>query len=76
MTFENLEAAVLALPKDSQAALITKLLEHFGNSDDIDRDTEAAWLEVAEQRDRELDDDSAIGIPAAEVFQRIRASLQ
>jgi hypothetical protein len=38
MTRENLEAEVLALPKNSQAALLSRLLEHLGQSGEIDRE--------------------------------------
>ncbi|WP_375477501.1 hypothetical protein [uncultured Nostoc sp.] len=53
MTLENLEAEVLALPKDSQAALLARLLEHLGKSGEIDREVASIWAEEAELRDQE-----------------------
>ena len=76
MTLENLEDEVLSLPKDVQAALMSRLLAHLGQSDEIDREVASIWAEEAELRDRAMDDDRVSGIPAEQVFQRIRASLQ
>lgn len=75
MTLETLEAEILALPKDSQALLLSRLLKHLGQSEDIDQDIATDWTEEAEKRDRSLDNGLAIGIPAEEVLQQIRASL-
>ncbi len=36
MTFEQLEAEILALPKNSQTALLAQLLEYLGQTDEID----------------------------------------
>ncbi|NES00096.1 MAG: addiction module component [Symploca sp. SIO1B1] len=35
MTIENLEAEVLALPKDSQVKLLARLLEHLGHNNEF-----------------------------------------
>jgi len=75
MTIENLEAEVLALPKDSQAALLSRLLEHLGESGEIDREVASIWGEEAEWRDREMDGGQVTGIPAEQVFQKIRGFL-
>lgn len=74
MTLEKLEAEVLALPKDSQVALLARLLEHLGQSDDIDREVAFVWTKEAEMRDLAMNDGQVIGIPAEQVFGRIRAS--
>ena len=50
MTLENLEAEVLALPKDSQAALLSRLLEHLGRGE-IDREVGSIGVEEAQRRD-------------------------
>ncbi len=50
MTLENLEAEVLALPKDSQAALLSRLLEHLGRGE-IDREVASVWGEETQKRD-------------------------
>jgi hypothetical protein len=75
MTLENLEAEVLALPKDAQATLLARLLEHLGQSNDIDQDVASVWVEEAELRDQAMADGQVKDIPAEQVFQQIRASL-
>ncbi|MEZ2246759.1 DUF1778 domain-containing protein [Microcoleus sp.] len=50
MTIENLEAEVLALPKDSQAALLSRLLELLGRGE-IDREVGSIGGEEAQRRD-------------------------
>ena len=76
MTLEQLEAEVLALPKDSQVILLARLLEHLGQINEIDREISASWTEEAEKRDEALNTGQITSIPAEEVFQRVRASLQ
>ncbi|HAT14657.1 MAG TPA: addiction module component [Microcoleaceae bacterium UBA10368] len=76
MTLENLEAEVLALPQDSQAILLSRLLKHLGQSREIDPEVTTIWSEEAERRDREMDGGEVIGIPAQQVFQKIRGLLQ
>jgi hypothetical protein len=75
MTLENLETEVLLLPRDSQAALLARLLEHLGCSNEIDQEVASIWGEEAELRDRSIDNAQIAGIPAEQVFQNIRASL-
>jgi hypothetical protein len=75
MTLENLEAELFSLPKDSQAALLARLLERLGQSNEIDREVASVWVEEAERRDRSVDDSNIAEITAERVFQRIRASL-
>jgi Putative addiction module component len=76
MTLENLEAEVLSLPRDSQATLLARLLEHLGQSSEIDQEVASVWAEEAALRDRAMDDGQVAGVPAQQMFQRIRASLQ
>jgi Putative addiction module component len=76
MTLENLEAAVLLLPKQSQATLLARMLERLGQSTEIDQEVASAWVEEAELRDRAMDNGQVAGIPAEQVFQRFRTSLQ
>ncbi|MEQ9237175.1 addiction module protein [Coleofasciculus sp. E2-BRE-01] len=76
MTLKQLEAEVLALPKDSLVALLARLLEHLSQLSEIDKDVERVWTQEAEARDREIDDGQVTGIPAEDVFQQIRASWQ
>jgi hypothetical protein len=76
MTLENLEAAVLSLPRDSQATLIARLLKHLGQSNEIDQKVASVWAEESELRDQAIDNGQAAEISAQQVFQQIRASLQ
>lgn len=76
MTLEQLEAEVLALPKDSQVILLARLLERLGQNSEIDQENTASWVEEAEKRDAAMSAGQVAGIPAEEVLQRIRASLQ
>ncbi|WP_377480316.1 MAG: DUF1778 domain-containing protein [Microcoleus anatoxicus] len=50
MTIENLEAEVLALPKDSQAALLSRLIEHLWRGE-IDREVGSIGGEEAQRCD-------------------------
>jgi Putative addiction module component len=76
MTLENLEAEVLLLPKQSQVTLLARMLERLGQSNEIDQEVAVVWVEEAELRDRAMDNGQVAGIPAEQVFQRIRTSLQ
>ncbi|MCL1463603.1 addiction module protein [Argonema galeatum] len=76
MTLEQLEAEVLALPKDSQAALLARLLAYLGQTDEIDQEIASVWVREAQLRDRAMDEDRVTGIPAEQVFQKLRESLQ
>lgn len=76
MTIESLEAEVLLLPKQSQAALLARMLERLGQSHEIDLEVSSIWAEEAEMRDQSVNNDETAGISAEQVFQRVRASLQ
>lgn len=76
MTLEQLEAEILALPKNSQAALLALLLRHLGQTNEIDLEVVNTWVEEADFRNREMDNGQVTNIPADEVFQKVRASLQ
>ncbi|MEA5569054.1 addiction module protein [Anabaena sp. UHCC 0399] len=76
MTLEQLEAEILALPKDSQMILLARLLERLGQESGIDQEIAASWAEEAQKRDEAMNTNQITGIPAEEVFQRVRASLQ
>jgi putative addiction module component (TIGR02574 family) len=75
MTLEHLESEVLSLPRDSQAALLSKLLEHLAQNNAIDQEIASAWADEAERRDQAMDGDQAHGVPAEQVFQKVRAAL-
>ncbi|QLE57894.1 addiction module protein [Nostoc sp. TCL26-01] len=76
MTLEQLEAEVLALPKDSQVILLARLLERLGQESAINQEIAASWTEEAQKRDETMNTNQITGILAEEVFQRVRASLQ
>jgi hypothetical protein len=76
MKLENLEAEVLLLPKQSQVTLLARMLERLGQSNEIDQEVASDWVEEAELRDRSMDSDETTGIPAEQLFQRVRISLQ
>ncbi|MDY6782376.1 MAG: addiction module protein [Cyanobacteriota bacterium] len=76
MSLKQLEAEILALPKDSLAELLARLLAHLNDEREIDRELEKVWIQEAEERDREIDTDRVIGISAEEVFQQLRAEIQ
>ncbi len=54
MTIENLEAEVMALPRDSQAILLSRLLKHLGKSSEIAPEVASICAEEAERRDRTI----------------------
>jgi hypothetical protein len=76
MTLESIEAEVLLLPQQSQVALLARMLERLGQSSEIEREVVSVWVEEAELRDRAMDDGQVAGIPAEQVFRRIRTSLK
>ncbi|MBD2676991.1 MULTISPECIES: addiction module protein [Nostoc] len=76
MTLEQLEAEVLALPKDAQVILLARLLERLGQESEIDQEIAAIWAEEAKKRDEAMNTNQITGIAAEEVFRRVRASLQ
>lgn len=76
MTLEQIEAEVLALPKEAQATLLARLLEHLGETEIVDSEIADVWADEAKRRDRAMDDLGETGTPAGEVFRKIRASLQ
>ena len=54
MTIEQLEAQVLALPNDSLALLVARLIEHLGQVGEIDQQVAEEWIEEAELRDGDM----------------------
>jgi hypothetical protein len=76
MTFETIEAEVLLLPKQSQVTLLARMLERLGQSSEIDPQVSSIWVEEAEMRNQAMNNDEPAAIPAEQIFQRVRASLQ
>ena len=76
MTFNQIEAEVLALPEKSRAKLLERLLLSFEEKLQTDEEVARAWTEEAERRDQEMNSSGELGVPAAEVFKRLRSSLK
>jgi hypothetical protein len=76
MTIEQLEAQVLALPNDSLALLVARLIEHLGQVGEIDQQIAEEWIQEAELRDDDMSNGKIPGVSSQEVFNKLRASLQ
>ncbi|MTJ08034.1 addiction module protein [Anabaena sp. UHCC 0204] len=76
MTIEQLEAQVLALPNDSLALLVARLIEHLGQVGEIDQQVAEEWIQEAELRDEDMSNGKVAGVSSQEVFNKLRASLQ
>ncbi|WP_226591116.1 addiction module protein [Microseira wollei] len=50
-------------------------MRYLGQTGEIDPEVASIWTQEAELRDRAIDNDRVTGIPAQEVFQRFRASI-
>lgn len=66
-----IEAQIRALSKPDKEALLRVLLEELDGPPDPE--VEAAWLEEVQRRDNELSSGNVKGIPAEDVFARLRA---
>lgn len=73
-TAANLEAEVLSLPDEPRMELLQSLLRSFysGRSAE-ERRIAKLWAEEAVRRDREMETGQDPGIPADEVFERLRS---
>ena len=69
MTTYEIEALALKLPRDERARLAEVLIASLDELDEV----EAAWADEAERRYEELRSGKVKGVPADEVFARIRA---
>ncbi|MFM5998149.1 MAG: addiction module protein [Dolichospermum sp.] len=76
MTIEQLEAQVLALPKDTLALLVARLIEHLGQVEEIDQQIANEWIQEAELRDKDISNGKIAGISPQEVFSKLRTYLQ
>jgi putative addiction module component (TIGR02574 family) len=72
MSVQELEAEVLKLPSHERARLAEALIASLDEEDEIAE----AWAKEAERRSAELRSGAVQGIPADEVFARIRARLR
>jgi hypothetical protein len=69
MTLETLQAEVLRLPPADRAKLLDRLIASL----DVDAGAEAAWDEVAERRDQELDAGAVQAVPLEVAIARLEA---
>lgn len=72
MSVQELEAELLKLPSHERTRLAEALIASLDEDDEIAR----AWAEEAERRYEELRSGAVQGIPAEDVFTRMRARLR
>ena len=75
LTVDEIEAAARELPEGARAELMERLLRSFDQDLDIDQSVAQAWADEAERRDEEMTRTGDPGVPANEVFARIRSLL-
>jgi hypothetical protein len=68
-TLETLQAEVLRLSPADRARLLDRLIASL----DVDADAEAAWDQLAERRERELQDGSKQGVSLEVAVARLEA---
>lgn len=68
-TLETLQAEVLRLPAADRAKLLDRLIASL----DADPDAEAAWDELADRREQELDSGAATAVPFEVAVARLEA---
>jgi hypothetical protein len=69
VTLETLQAEVLRLSPADRATLLDRLIASL----DVDADAEAAWDQLAEQREQELAAGSAAAVPLDVALARLEA---
>ena len=69
MSVQDVEAEALKLPSHERARLAEILIASLDEEDEVAR----AWADEAERRYEELHSGKVQGVPADEVFARIRA---
>ena len=72
MSVQDVEAQALKLPSHERARLAEALIASLDEEDEIAH----AWAEEAERRCEELRSGAVSGVPAEEVFSRMRIRLQ
>ncbi|MCU0858960.1 MAG: addiction module protein [Pontiellaceae bacterium] len=68
---EKIYNEALDLPAEDRLTLLDRLLHSSNLSTQADIDL--AWIKEADRRDRQIEDETAILIPGAEVFSKINA---
>jgi Putative addiction module component len=69
IALETLHAEVMRLPPADRARLLDRLIASL----DVDAGAEAAWDEVADQREQELAAGTAVAVPLEVVVARLEA---
>jgi hypothetical protein len=67
----DLEAEVLRLPPQDRARLLERLLASF----EPHSPTQAAWMELAQQRQQDVRSGAVALVPGPEALARVRARL-
>ena len=70
----EIEAKIRALSPDEKADLIRSLIAELDGPPDAD--VEAAWLEEAQRRHREIVEGKVRPVPGERVFSNLRARLK
>ena len=70
----QIQEEIRALSDSDKEALLRVLLEELDGP--ADPDVDAAWLEEARRRSREIDEGKVRCVPADEVFASLEASLK
>jgi putative addiction module component (TIGR02574 family) len=71
-TLDEIEAEALRLPEEDRARLFESLLLSFDETQE--EENARVWAEEAARRDQAMDSGEEPGIPADEVFRRLRSS--
>lgn len=74
MSENAIEEEALSLPPRDRAKLAERLLESLDNLPE--RDVEALWLDVAQQRAREIDEGQVELVTPEELERRVKARLK
>ncbi len=70
----EIEQEIRGLDRSEQERLLRALLEELDGPADLDADR--AWLDEVRRRSAEFDAGMVKGVPAEEVFERVRARLK
>ena len=73
MTLEQIEAEALKLPEEARAALLERLMRSLVDASEMDQDVTEAWAQEAVRRDEEMESGAVVGIPAEEVFAKLKS---
>jgi putative addiction module component (TIGR02574 family) len=71
---EKIVEEIHALSTSEKEELLRALIVELDTASDPEVD--AAWLEEAQRRGKEIDDGTVQCVPASEVFERLRSALK